>query len=212
MKQLENLVERFEDLVEQFECMSDQSTPETVETNLNPEYRFDNFIVNKDNYLAHSAAVLIVENEISGHPNDPLYIYGDHGCGKTHLMTAIGNYISKNTDKNVIYVTAEQFIEEMTKAMKEDSKEMIRQIRQNYCCADVLLFEDLYKIVEYQPILEEFFHILNRRFQEDMAIVITSDKHSVYMKELDERFRSRINRGLIVNIIAPKNLNKEKTK
>ena len=86
MKQLENLVERFEDLVErfedlveQFECMSDQSTPETVETNLNPEYRFDNFIVNKDNYLAHSAAVLIVENEISGHPNDPLYIYGDHG-------------------------------------------------------------------------------------------------------------------------------------
>ncbi|MBP3295116.1 MAG: hypothetical protein J6M27_00935 [Lachnospiraceae bacterium] len=75
MKQLENLVERFEDLVEQFECMSDQSTPETVETNLNPEYRFDNFIVNKDNYLARSAAVLIVENEISGHPNDPLYIY-----------------------------------------------------------------------------------------------------------------------------------------
>lgn len=212
VERFENLVERFEDLVEQFECMSDQSTPETVETNMNPEYRFDNFIVNKDNNLAHCAAVLIVENEISGHPNDPLYIYGDHGCGKTHLMTAIGNYISKNTDKNVIYVTAERFIEEMTKAMKEDSKEMIGLVRRKYSCADVLLFDDLQKIVEYPPVLEEFFHILNRRFQEDMAIVITSDKHPVYMKELDERFRSRINRGLIVAIIAPKNLNKEKTK
>ena len=60
----------------------------------------------------------------------------------------------------------------------------IKKVRKNYCCADVLLFEDLHKIVEYQPILEEFFHILNRRFQEDMAIVITSDKHPVYMKEL----------------------------
>ena len=89
---------------------------------------------------------------------------------------------------------------------------LYKESTQKYCCADVLLFEDLHKIVEYPPILEEFFHILNRRFQEDMAIVITSDKHPVYMKELGERFRSRINRGLIVNIIAPKNLNKEKTK
>ncbi|MBO6299469.1 MAG: hypothetical protein J6N53_11575 [Lachnospiraceae bacterium] len=60
----------------------------------------------------------------------------------------------------------------------------IKKVRKNYCCADVLLFEDLQKIVEYQPILEEFFHILNRRFQENMTIVITSDKHPVYMKEL----------------------------
>ena len=174
-----------------------------TDSNLDPQYRFDSFIVDENNQLAKSAAVALVETENPKEPFLLLYIYGDRGTGKTHLMSAIGNYISETTNRRVLYATAEQFIDEMKKAMYEDSNEAMCVVRQKYYSVDVLLVDDLKKIVKYPPILEEFFHILNRRIQEEKVTVVTCKKHPVYVKAFDERFQSRYRKGLIVDIAKP---------
>ncbi|MBR1471001.1 MAG: chromosomal replication initiator protein DnaA [Lachnospiraceae bacterium] len=167
-------------------------------TNLNMKYRFENFIVGPNNTMAHSACLHVAESP--GKDFNPLFIYGGSGLGKTHLMTSIGHYIVENSKLNVLYVTSEDFTNEVINSIRSST---MTNLRDKYRNIDVLLIDDIQFVIGKPSTQEEFFHTFNTLYQNGKTIVITSDKHPVHMKELDERFRSRFTSGLVVDIVPP---------
>ncbi len=182
--------------------VTDDSINASKKSNLNSKYRFENFIVGPNNNLAHSACLNVAESPGKDF-NNPLFIYGGSGLGKTHLMTAIGHYIIENTDLKVLYVTSEEFTNEVINMFRIKDNASIVKMREKYRNVDVLLIDDIQFIIGKSSTQEEFFHTFNTLYQNGKAIVITSDKHPVHMKELDERFRSRFKSGLTVDIQPP---------
>ncbi len=163
------------------------------------EYTFDTFIVGKSNEFAHAACVGVAENP--GGKYNPLFIYGDSGLGKTHLMKAISNRIQQNDpDANIIYVTGEQFTSEMIEAIKiQDTVSFKRKYRN----ADVLLVDDIQFISGKESTQEEFFHTFNELHNHGKQIVITSDQHPKNIKSLADRLRTRFESGLTADIGMP---------
>ncbi len=182
--------------------VADDSSNVVKKSNLNSKYRFENFIVGPNNNLAHSACLNVAEAPGKDF-NNPLFIYGGSGLGKTHLMTAIGHYIIENTNLKVLYVTSEEFTNEVINMFRIKDNASIVKMREKYRNVDVLLIDDIQFIIGKSSTQEEFFHTFNTLYQNGKAIVISSDKHPVHMKELDERFRSRFQNGLLVDIQPP---------
>lgn len=175
------------------------------ETNLNPKYEFDNFILGNSNYEAHAAAFSVADNP--GKMYNPLFIYGNSGLGKTHLMHAIGNYIIKNSNKKVLYVTSEKFKNDFVEMNKKDSKNNnfseIDLFKKKYRDIDVLIIDDIQFLGGAPRSQEEFFHTFNELHDSNRQIIISSDRSPNDLKILEDRLRTRFNWGLTVSIYPP---------
>ncbi len=176
-----------------------------VNSNLNIKYLFDNFIVGNSNKFAHAAALSVAENP--GNMYNPLFIYGNSGLGKTHLMHAIGNYIVENSNKKVLYVTSEQFRQDFVKANRKDDKgtnfNYIDFFKNKYRNIDVLIIDDIQFLGGANQSQQEFFHTFNNLYNDSKQIIISSDRSPEDLKLLEDRLRTRFCWGLTVNIFPP---------
>ena len=170
--------------------------------NLNPKYRFETFVVGGNNKFAHSAALAVAES--TGETYNPLYIYGGAGLGKTHLMHSIGHFIlDQNPNTKVLYVTSEQFTNEVIESIRSGNAAAMTNLRDKYRTVDVLLIDDIQFIIGKESTQEEFFHTFNALHSARKQIILSSDKPPKDMETLEERFRSRFEWGLIADITPP---------
>lgn len=175
--------------------------------NLNPDYVFENFIVGESNRFAQATALAVAENP--GKMYNPLFIYGNSGLGKTHLMQAIGNFIVKNTNKRVLYVTSDQFINDFLGLNKKDKDgtnfDYVDLFKDKYRNIDVLIIDDIQFLGNAPKTQNEFFHTFNTLYDDKKQIIISSDSSPDDLKHLEDRLRTRFNWGLKVNIFPPDN-------
>lgn len=195
-----------EDEIESFtEPVSDISEATEIsnwQTNLNPKFTFDNYVVGNSNRLAFVAAQSVAKSP--GTIHNPLFIYGRSGLGKTHLMQAIGNYITSNTNLKVLYTTSNDFREEFVGvATSKDSLTTAQAFKNKYNNVDVLIIDDIQFLVGSEKTQEEFFHTFNTLHQENKQIIISSDKSPDDLKKIEDRLRSRFMWGLPVDIYPP---------
>jgi chromosomal replication initiator protein len=166
---------------------------------LNPKYTFENFIIGTSNQFAHAAAKKVAE--VPGRAYNPLFIYGGVGLGKTHLITAIGNaVIDKSPEISVIYVSAEQFTNEVVSAIRH---EKMGELKDKYRNVDLLLLDDIHFIANKTQTQEEFFHTFNAIYEKQKQIVISSDRPPKEIGAVTDRLRSRFSMGLIADIQPP---------
>ena len=179
------------------------NTPE--KSNLNSKYTFDSFIVGESNKFAYMAAVSVAENP--GKTYNPLFLYGNSGLGKTHLMHAIGNFIIENSNKKVLYVTSEQFISDFLNLNKKDESgtnfNYIYSFKNKYRGVDVLIIDDIQFLGGATQTQQEFFNTFNNLYDDNKQIIISSDRSPDDLKKLEDRLRTRFNWGLSVNIYPP---------
>lgn len=163
-------------------------------------YTFDNFIVGACNKLAHAAALGVVKKP--GNPAyNPLFIYGNSGLGKTHLLLAIGSAIHDNDpDAKIIYVKGEDFLNEIVHGLRE---QLMEEIRAKYRYVDLLLVDDIQIIAGKDRTQAEFFHTFNTIYESGHQIVLTSDRPPLEMTLLDDRLRTRFEGGLMADVQAP---------
>ncbi len=162
-------------------------------------YTFDRFIVGSSNKYAHAAAIAVAEKP--GMTYNPLFIYGNSGLGKTHLLLAIGQSIrEKDPSVNIGYVKGDEFTNQMIKAIREGTTE---DFRTRYRKVDLFLVDDIQFISGKIGVQEEFFHTFNSIFEAGHQIVITSDRPPMEMMKLEDRLRTRFEGGLMVDIQPP---------
>ncbi len=178
----------------------EKRTRERIETSaLNPDFTFENFIVGDNNRFTHAAARAVAETPSDAY--NPLFIYGGVGLGKTHLLTAIGNYILKrDPTMRIVYVTSEKFMNELINSIRYDE---INEFRARYRTVDVLLIDDIQFLAGKESTQEEFFHTFNALYNEHKQIVITSDRLPKDITTLEDRLRSRFEGGLITDMQPP---------
>lgn len=171
-----------------------------VKTNLNPNYTFDNFVIGSSNEYATAIAMSTAKYP-GQEKNNPLFLYGNSGLGKTHLMQAIGNEILKiSPEKKVVYVSSEKFTNEMIESLHVKDMGSFRQLYRN---VDVLLIDDIQFIENKQGTQEEFFHTFNDLYLNNKQIVITSDRQPKDLVTIEERLKNRFEWGLSIDITAP---------
>ncbi len=169
------------------------------EIGLNSRYTFDTFVVGKSNHFAKAAALAVAE--MPGKVYNPLFMYGDVGLGKTHLMQAIGHFVlDADPTAKVLYTTAERFMAEVIDAIRYGK---IIEFRNKYRKIDVLLIDDVQFLSEAEAAQEEFYHTFNALYDDHKQIVIASDKPPKKISVLEERLRSRFEWGLITDIQSP---------
>ena len=166
---------------------------------LNPRNTFESFVVGSNNQMAHAAAMAVAQAPAQAY--NPLFLYGDTGLGKTHLMHAIGHAILRhNPDARVAYLSTEKFTNEFIQALQENS---LTKFRQRYRHVDVLLIDDVQFLAGKERIQEEFFHTFNELFESQKQIVLTSDRRASEIQKLESRLVSRFEWGLPADIQAP---------
>ena len=170
-----------------------------TETNLNPKYTFDNFIIGSFNELAQAAGRAITKHV--GTLYNPLFIYGGVGLGKTHLLQAIGNTLNeKYSSKKVKYISSDKFGSELIDAL---SKKGMDAFKRKYHKIDALIIDDIQFIAGKEKTQEEFFHIFNNLYQKNKQIIISSDRPPQAISTLEERLRSRFQGGMIADVGFP---------
>ncbi len=167
--------------------------------NIFSQYTFDNFIVGESNKFAHAACIAVARNPATSY--NPLFIYGQSGLGKTHLLYAITNEI-KNTmpDVRIVYKKGDEFTNELIRSIQSGS---MQEFRDRYRKADVLLIDDIQFIAGRESTQEEFFHTFNALHDAEKQIILTSDRPPRDIKTLEERLRTRFEWGLIADIQPP---------
>jgi chromosomal replication initiator protein len=169
------------------------------ETNLNPRYTFDNFVVGSFNELAHAAALAVADNP--GFNYNPLFIYGGTGLGKTHLIEAIGNKISGDLKKKKVkYISSEKFVAGIVNAIRTNSMEVFKT---SLAPIDVLILDDIQFIAGKNKSQEEFFHVFNSLYEKNKQIILSSDRPPNAIPELEDRLRSRFEGGMIADVSLP---------
>src|SRR5579871_1213969 len=166
---------------------------------LNPRNTFENFVVGSNNQMAHAASLAVAQAPAQAY--NPLFIYGDTGLGKTHLMHAIGHCILRNNpDARVAYLSTEKFTNEFIQGLQENS---LTKFRQRYRHVDVLLLDDVQFLAGKERIQEEFFHTFNDLFESSKQIVLSSDRRASEIQKLEARLVSRFEWGLPADIQPP---------
>ena len=170
-----------------------------IESRLNPDFIFENFVEGKSNQLARAAAFQIGENP--GKSYNPLFIYGGVGLGKTHLMQAIGNaMLTHNPGARVSYVHSERFVGDMVKGLQHNT---ISEFKKTYRSLDALLIDDIQFFAGKERSQEEFFHTFNALLEGQKQIILTCDRYPKEVNGLEERLKSRFGWGLTVSIEPP---------
>ena len=200
----EDIVEEQPQIIETFKT---EETNETyhISSNLLPKYTFENFVVGNSNRFAHAAALAVAEDP--GRIYNPLFIYGNSGLGKTHLMHAIGNYIVKNSNKKVLYITSEQFVNDFVSMNRKDDSgtnfNYVEFFKHKYRNIDVLIIDDIQYLGGATETQKEFFHTFNTLYEGNKQIIISSDSSPDDLKKLEDRLRTRFGWGLAVDIFPP---------
>ncbi|MCD8208716.1 MAG: ATP-binding protein, partial [Bacteroidales bacterium] len=170
-----------------------------AESNLNSDYTFGSFFADNNNRHAYVISQAVADSP--GEVYNPLFIYGDPELGKTHLLHAIAHEIlRKDPDRTVLYVPAEIFIDESTKAIRSRNNSEMAQFRDKYQNVDVLLIDDVQLLSGQEPVQEEFFHIFNRRHIEQKQMVFASDRSPEELENMEERLCSRFQWGEVAQI------------
>ncbi len=181
---------------------ADPVEPKKNSRMLRPEYTFENFVTGESNRYA-----FVTSSKVAESPSvtiNPLYIFGDVGLGKTHLMSAIGWYIlEKNINSNVVYTTAQQFTDEYFMATHKDSIDAIQDFNNRYRSADVLLVDDIQFLANKKGTQEEFFKLFEYLFENNKQIVLTSDRNACELENIMERLKSRFSWGMMVDVKKP---------
>lgn len=190
--------------IPKIEVNKSEDNNNNFETHLKPELNFNNFVVGDTNRLAKVAAMAVAE--APGRIHNPLFIYGKSGLGKTHLMHAIGNFITENSNRKVLYCTCDEFKTEYTNLANPDNKNTIEyanEFKNKYRNVDVLIIDDIQYLVGAEKTQQEFFNTFNYLHQSNKQIIISSDRSPDDLKILEERLRSRFMWGLPVDIYPP---------
>ena len=175
------------------------SAPQNNTSTLNEKFTFENFVIGSSNEYAAAAAISTSENP--GKIYNPLFIYGNSGLGKTHLMCAIGNRIKEeHPDYKIIYTSTENFTNEFVDCIKNYKME---QFRKKYRSVDVLLVDDVQFLANREGFQEEFFHTFNDLHSLNKQIVLTSDKKPSELINLEERLITRFSQGLPIDVTVP---------
>ena len=170
--------------------------------NLNPRYTFDTFVVGSNNKFAHAASLAVAESP--GEIYNPLFLYGGVGLGKTHLMHSIAHFIlQKNPSSRILYVTSEEFTNEVIEAIRNSNNTAMTKFREKYRNIDVLLIDDVQFIIGKESTQEEFFHTFNTLHGANKQIILSSDRPPKDMDILEDRIRSRFEWGLLADIQSP---------
>lgn len=192
-------MEKFPEILPATNQLEFQELQINKETNLNPRYTFDSFVVGPFNELPHAAAIAVSKKP--GLVYNPLFIYGGVGLGKTHLLQAIGNEANKSFKKKKIkYISSEKFTSEVVSAIQNQRMEGFKS---KYRDVDVLIIDDAQFLAGKEKTQEEFFHIFNVLYENNKQIIISSDRPPRAINALAERLRSRFEGGMIADISAP---------
>jgi len=176
------------------------AAPAAPVVGMNPDFRFDTFVVGPSNQFAYAACLAVSEKKARNY--NPLFIYGGVGLGKTHLLCAVGNALHlANPRLRIICIQAETFMNEMILAIRNETMDQFRRLYRKEC--DVLLMDDIEIIAGKERTQEEFFYTFNDLHNVGKKIIFTSDKFPKEMTTLEERLRSRFESGIIVDIQAP---------
>jgi len=169
------------------------------ESNLNPRYTFESFVVGPFNELAHAAALAVIKSP--GAAYNPLFVYGATGHGKTHLLQAVGNHLkTAYANQRVFYATSEKFSQDFVTAMQQSR---ISQFKEKYRQYDALIMDDIQFFSNKEKSQEELFHLFNDLYARNKQIVFSSDKHPNFIQNLEDRLKSRFAAGMIVDIPPP---------
>lgn len=178
---------------------------EKYDTNLDSKLRFETYIIGNSNKFAATSALAVAEQP--GNMYNPLFIYGSSGLGKTHLMHAIGNYITENSKKRVLYIPCDKFVSDFVeicrKNANDNNKESIKQFKNKYRDIDVLIIDDIHNLVGATSAQQEFFNTFNELYNNNKQIIISSDRSPDDIKKLEERLKTRFNWGLQIDILPP---------
>ena len=187
----------FNDIAANYEKQS------ATNANLNPDYTFETFIVGKSNKFAYKVARVIAEAPGS---YNPFFLYGESGVGKTHLMHAIGNYLIENSNKKVLYITSDKFVDEYTRIFRYSDKinfDKIDAFKDKYRNVDVLMIDDIQFLSTAPKGKEEFFNTFNELHDAGKQIIIASDRPVDDLNSFENRLITRFNWGLTANITTP---------
>ncbi|OLA93440.1 MAG: hypothetical protein BHW63_01875 [Mycoplasma sp. CAG:611_25_7] len=203
---LNEILDKEKEKIEPKDDVDKYKPKKAINSNLNKNYTFDTFVVGESNKFAQAAALAVAENP--GKMYNPLFIYGNSGLGKTHLMHAIGNYIEEKHKKRVLYVTCDQFLEDFMGLSRKNNinnnnLDYMEFFKSKYRDIDVLIIDDIQFLGGATASQQEFFHTFNNLHNDSKQIIVSSDRSPDDLKFLEDRLRTRFCWGLQVDIAPP---------